>query len=760
MLITLRAILPVLLLIFADLFAPAQAQTQADLLPVDEAFVLKVNGRSNEITLNFKIAEGYYLYKEKIKISSDASKALGKAIFPIARIQEDEFFGRVGIYRNKVKVIIPVLVNQIKTLNLSVSYQGCADIGVCYPPVQKNMLIELVDGSDLADDFSARGVIKSAGDAISEAGQRSKNIFNRFIGGGDPEPLPPDKAFIFSINTQDEKTLIATWRIRSDYYLYRDKISFNVKGADVSHVALPEGEIKDDPYFGKVETYKGVLKAEILLANIVNRDIEISAKYQGCWEGGVCYPPQEKHVNLTLPASTKNTASKSVEAFVNVSALDVDKTTYKSEDVGIVNILKSDKLWWVLASFFGFGLLLSFTPCVFPMIPILSGIIVGQGTHISLTRAFFMSLVFVLTMSFTYALAGVITGYSGENLQIWFQNPWVITSFSAVFVVLALSMFGYFDIQLPAFLQKKARDLSNQQKSSLWGVAVMGFLSALIVGPCVAPPLAGALIYIGQTGDAVLGGLALFSMSIGMGIPLLLIGTTAGKILPKMGTWMDKIKAVFGILMLGIAIYLLDRIVSDLVSLILWASLITISMGAMGALKPLTKDATPWQGIFKTIGLMIFAYGILLWLLVARGGGDMLAPLSIWQMYSQNTSQAKQLNFEKVTNNLELDNILVRAQKDNQVVMLDFYADWCVSCKIWERNVFTNASVIDKLSGVIALKADVTENNRDDKALMKRFNIIGPPGILFFKNGAELRHLRIIGEMNAKNFLTHFEKIY
>ena len=756
MLKTLRFILPVLLLIIAGLFAPAQA----DLLPVDEAFTLKAERKSNNIILNFKIAEGYYLYKEKIRISSDVSKALGRVIFPIAHIQEDEFFGSVGIYRNKVKIIIPILENKIKALNLSVSYQGCADIDidVCYPPVQKNMLIQLASNSTV-DNFSAKDIIKTAGDAISKAGERGKNIFNRFIGGDDFEPLPPDEAFIFALGAQDEKTLIATWRILPDYYLYRDKIAFDVQGANIKRVVLPKGKIKDDPYFGTVEVYKGVLEAEILLTD-AGRNIEVSAKYQGCWEGGVCYPPQEKHVSLTLPISTENSAPKYAQVFTDIKAPDVDKSKYESEDTTIVNILKSDKLWWILVSFFGFGLLLSFTPCVFPMIPILSGIIVGQGVHISLMRAFIMSLVFVLSISLTYALAGVAVGYSGENLQIWFQNPWIIASFSAVFVVLAFSMFGYFDIQMPARFQKKVRDLSNQQKSSLWGVAVMGVLSALIVGPCVAPPLAAALIYIGQTGDAVLGGLALFVMSIGMGIPLLLIGTSAGKILPKMGAWMDKVKAVFGILMLGIAIYLLDRIIGDLASLILWASLITISMGAMGVFKPLGKDAAPWQGIFKTIGLIIFAYGILLWLLVARGGGDMLAPLSVWQIGGQNTAQTKQLNFNKVTSNLELDEILMRAQENNQVVMLDFYADWCVSCKIWEREVFTNASVVDKLSEVIALKADVTKNNRDDKALMKRFNIIGPPGILFFKNGAELRHLRIVGEMSVKDFLAHIEKIY
>ncbi|VVM17481.1 Cytochrome c-type biogenesis protein DsbD, protein-disulfide reductase (EC [uncultured Gammaproteobacteria bacterium] len=387
------------------------------------------------------------------------------------------------------------------------------------------------------------------------------------------------------------------------------------------------------------------------------------------------------------------------------------------------------------------------------MIPILSGIIVGQKGGVSTKKALIMSIVFVLAMSVTYSMAGVLAGYFGENLQVLFQTPWVLMVFSAIFVALAFSMFGYYEIQLPSGLQSKITNISNKQEGgNLIGVAIMGFLSALIVGPCVAPPLAGALIYIGQTGDAVLGGLSLFVLSLGMGAPLLLVGAGISK-LPKAGGWMDNVKYVFGILMLAVAIYLLDRIITPYVSLILWASLFTLSPIAMGVLNSLTSTTVAWQRMLKGIGLLIVIYGVLLWGLVARGGGDMLVPLSGYGTSVQ--AEKVHIAFEKIKSSDDLDRVLAKAQSNNQVVMLDFYADWCISCKELERFVFSNVTVVSEMKNVIALQADVTANDATDKALMARFNIIGPPGILFFKDGVENRSQRIVGEINAQDFLKH-----
>jgi thiol:disulfide interchange protein DsbD len=319
-------------------------------------------------------------------------------------------------------------------------------------------------------------------------------------------------------------------------------------------------------------------------------------------------------------------------------------------------------------------------------------------------------------------------------------------------------MFGYYDIQLPASLQSKIAHISHKQEGGhLIGVAIMGFLSALIVGPCVAPPLAGALIYIGQTGDALLGGLSLFVMSLGMGAPLILIGAGVSK-LPRAGGWMDNVKYVFGILMFAVAIWLLDRIISEVVSLILWAALFSIAPIAMGVLNKLGDTPNAWSRIFKAIGLLIMFYGILLWGLVARGGGDMLAPLSGWGASNTQVQQVH-VQFEKIKSIEDLDRVLARSQKNNQIVMLDFYADWCISCKELERFVFSNTVVVDAMRNVIALQADVTDNDAVDKALMAKFNIIGPPGILFFKDGVEHRGQRIVGEINAQGYLEHLNNV-
>lgn len=422
----------------------------------------------------------------------------------------------------------------------------------------------------------------------------------------------------------------------------------------------------------------------------------------------------------------------------------------------ISNILKQDSLFLILASFFGFGLLLSLTPCVFPMVPILSGIIVGHKGEMTTKKALGMSVVFVLSMSATYSMAGVLAGYFGENLQVLFQTPWILVSFSLVFVALSFSMFGFYDIQLPQSVQNKISGLSNQQEGGhLVGVSIMGFLSALIVGPCVAPPLAGALIYIGQTGDAMLGGMALFVMSLGMGAPLIAIGGGVSK-LPQAGVWMDNIKYVFGILMLAVAIWLLERIVPDMVSLVLWAVLFTMAPIAIGVLNNLTNEESGWSRIFKGFGLIVLGYGVMLWILVGKGGGDMLAPLKNdqpVQMIGNLEVQKTHVEFKLIKTSAELDVILEKSAKDNKIVMLDFYADWCISCKELEKFVFGNSQVVREMDKVISLQVDVTANNADDKELMKRFGIIGPPAILFFKDGTEIRSKRIVGEIDAEGFL-------
>jgi thiol:disulfide interchange protein DsbD len=739
-----------LFLSFVLILISTSAQPENELLPADKAFAFKAIVVDKDILLEWDIAEGYYLYKEKIIVSSDFSSQLGAAKFPDAEIKDDEFFGKIGTYRDSVIVAVPVLEGNAKSIILSVTFQGCADLGVCYPPITKSVALDI--SSAYPSMLPGSKPTKALGSSLSTV-----------VVDFDPysEPLPADEAFSLSVVAIDSSTLLATWDIHNDYYLYHDKFFIDVEGAEFGEIDFPKGKIKDDDFFGKVEIHKGTFEVEIPLTNITKRQITFVAKYQGCWVGGVCYPPQEKTFELLMPPGTIDSNSFSGlenKADKGFSLSDAPEQVELSDTDKIAALLQQDNVLWVLASFFGFGLLLSLTPCVFPMIPILSGIIVGQKEEVSTRKGLVMSVVFVLSMSITYSFAGVLAGYFGENLQALFQTTWVLVLFSLVFVALAFSMFGYYDIQLPKKLQNKIAGISNNQESGqLLGVAIMGFLSALIVGPCVAPPLAGALIYIGQTGDALLGGMSLFVMSLGMGAPLLAVGAGVTR-LPRAGVWMDNIKHVFGILMLAVAIYLLERIIPSNATLVLWAILLTVSPIAMGVLDSTNATSTPWRRIFKALGLIVLGYGVLIWMLVARGGGDMMRPLSGWGVSSTQTEQVH-IKFEKIKTVSDLNQFLDKSKNNTQLVMLDFYADWCIYCKGIEKRVFQNPQVVNAMKGVIALQADITDQDADDIELTSTLRVPNPPVILFFNNGIEVRSMRIVGDINAQDFLQNLEKI-
>ena len=426
--------------------------------------------------------------------------------------------------------------------------------------------------------------------------------------------------------------------------------------------------------------------------------------------------------------------------------------------------MRSGSAWLVVASFFGLGLLLAFTPCVFPMIPILSGIIAGQGHQVTTRRAFTLSLVFVLAMSVTYTLAGVFAGLFGANLQAAFQNPWILSFFALVFVALALSMFGFYDLQLPTSWQSRLTELSNrQQGGQTAGVAVMGLLSALIVGPCVAPPLAGALIFIGQTGDWQLGGLALFAMSLGMGAPLLVIGTSAGKLLPRAGAWMDAVKAVFGVIMLALAITMLERFLDPLIPMLLWGLLLVVSSIYMGALEPLPEGASGWRKLWKGLGVALLLYGAFYLVGVAANGRDTTQPLrGIFPAAAIGGGPAAsgEVHFKRIKSLADLERELAAAKAAGRPVMLDFYADWCVYCKTLEKNVFPDPRVRARLAGFVLLQADVTAQDEQDLALQKRFEVPAPPALIFWNaRGEERRALRIMGEIDAEALAAHLDKV-
>ena len=602
-----------------------------------------------------------------------------------------------------------------------------------------------------------------ASSATPESGFNPLSILQQLTGNSVNEFLDPEVAYVLTTEARDADTLVARFDIADGYYLYRDKFNFTVSDASgvvLGSTQLPDGKIKDDAYFGRMEVYyhgvEGVLLMQRGTTGAVPLTLEVG--YQGCADAGLCYPPMTKSVALTLPAAPAQRQALTVgPGDLPDSAETVGELP---EQDRIARALASGSTFLVLLGFFGFGLLLTFTPCVLPMLPILSSIIVGQGESITTRRAFWLSLTYVLAMSATYTVAGVVAGLAGANLQAVFQDPWILSIFAGLFVALALSMFGLYELQIPASVQSGLARLTNRQQGGTFiGVGIMGFLSALIVGPCVAAPLAGALIYISQSGDALLGGTALFALSMGMGVPVLIAGTTGGKLLPRAGPWMAKIKVVFGVMLLGVAIYLLERIIPESVSMFLWGALLIGTAVYFGALDALPPQAGGWRRLGKAFGLVMGIYGVLIIVGAAGGGSDVFRPLKGSSFIAGNKAAERTLVFKRVKGLTGLDAELRQAAAEGKPVMLDFYADWCVSCRELERDTFSDASVQAALANVVVLQTDVTANDAEDQALLRAFGLFGPPAILFFgEDGKERPRFRVVGFVNAQDFHAHATK--
>ncbi len=578
--------------------------------------------------------------------------------------------------------------------------------------------------------------------------------------GGSKQPsfLPPDQAFGLQVMVRNAHTLQANFNVTPGYYLYRNKISFASKdGAiKIAAVGLPKGEMKHDPNFGDIEVFHRSFQVEITLVRPSTdaTDITLNATYQGCSEDGLCYPPIDKAVKLNLPDVKTGLRTPQIPSMAEApppSAITPLPATPATENAQIANLFKGGSFWLLVSFFFGAGLLLALTPCVFPMIPILSGIIVGRGHKITKTHAFLLSLAYVMGMAITYAAAGVAAGFSGSLISNALQTPWVLGSFSALFVLLSLSMFGFYEFQLPTALQSKLTDTSNHLHGGhLSGVFAMGALSAIIMGPCVAAPLAGALLYIGQTHDAVLGGAALFALAMGMGAPLLLIGTSAGVLLPKAGAWMEAVKRFFGVMLLALAIWIVQPLLPIGVQMLLWAALLIFSGIYLHALDALPHNANGWHKLLKGIGLIALLLGVAYMIGALSGARDILRPLgTIGRVETQIPAT---LQFSRVKDIEDIDRRIAQAR--GQAVMLDFYADWCISCKEMERFTFANTAVQAKLKPVLLLQADVTAYSEADKAMLKRYALFGPPAILFFDaQGKELGDFRVTGYQDATQFL-------
>jgi thiol:disulfide interchange protein DsbD len=577
--------------------------------------------------------------------------------------------------------------------------------------------------------------------------------------------LPPEQAFGVEAGARDGHTVLASFRVTPGYYLYRDKISLKLTddpvknaGIRIARISLPEGEIKHDPNFGDMAVFHQSVQAEIVLerSNGAPQVIGLEAGYQGCKDKSLCYPPVKKIFDIALPEA--GAAPLKAATGAPGAAEPPQPAAADSESAQIAKLFKQGSFWLIVSFFFGAGLLLAFTPCVFPMIPILSGIIVGRGHNITHLHGFILSLAYVLGMAITYAAVGVAAGLSGSLLSNALQTPWVLGSFAAVFVLLSLSMFGFYELQLPAALQSRLTTTSNKLHGGhLSGVFVMGALSALIVGPCVAAPLAGALLYIGRTHDALLGGSALFALAMGMGLPLLLIGASAGTLLPKAGAWMESVKRFFGVLLLAVAIWLISPLIPVSVQMLLWAVLLVLSAVYLHALDALPHNAGGWRKLWKGIGVLALLAGGAYLVGALSGARDILRPLG-----ALGTAQAEappaHVQFERVKNLADLDARLV--QERGRIVMLDYYADWCVSCKEMERFTFADPKVQGRLKGAVLLQADVTANSEEDKALLRRFELFGPPAILFFDaKGTELSDHRITGYQNAAQFLNSLRNV-
>lgn len=584
--------------------------------------------------------------------------------------------------------------------------------------------------------------------------------FDLFGGGSQQrEFLPAEEAFRVLAEPAGDSAIALEWQVASGYYLYRDKFGFEPAGtALAAPVDLPVTEVKQDPHFGAVEIIKGDFRSLLRLADAPAGEQALTIRYQGCAEDGICYPPISREVSVHFGG-----AGGDADAPRPPAASPPAGAGPLNESDSIAASLADRGVLAVLASFFGFGLLLAFTPCVLPMIPILSGIIVGEGSAMTARRGLVLSLTYVLAMALMYALAGVLAGLFGRNLQILMQHPAVLIGFAAVFVVLALSMFGAFELQVPGALQSRLSNLANRQRGGrLGGVAIMGALSAVIVGPCVAPPLAGALLYIAGTGDALLGGAALFVLALGMGAPLLALGASAGHWLPRAGVWMENVKRLFGLLLLGVAIWLLARIIPAPAALGLWGLLFIVSAIFAGALDATEQFTSVWGRISKGFGIALMVYGIAAVIGAAAGGGDLARPLGpLAGMATGADAEAEHgPMFRPVKAPADLQAELAVAADAGRVSMLDFYADWCIECKHMERQTFVDAGVQARLARLHLLQADVTANDASDRAMLRQHDLFGPPAILFFgPDGRERREWRLVGYFGPEAFSRHLEQV-
>jgi thiol:disulfide interchange protein DsbD len=736
--------------LLAQLLLMGAATAKDDFLSPDKAYRYSTRVEGDRLIVSWDIEKGYYLYKKKMGVvSATADAQLGEPLWPKGEDHTDEYFGTQEVYRGKVEVPVPIVISGSRPplLNVELRLQGCADAGLCYPPQKWKTEVKLPAGGGLSALLGKKSI--SAG---------NQNEF-----------LPPDAAFRFGAGLAQADSVPLTWVIADGYYLYKDRISIETStpNVQIGKPMLPQGKPKHDEYFGDTEVYYEVLEATLPVARAATNQaqpLQLKVTYQGCAEGGLCYNPITKEVTIelpptgsatTLPASVAATTSSPGGAEIKVAEQD-----------RLAAALQGDNLGYALLLFFGAGLLLSLTPCVLPMIPILSGIIVGQGANVTRARSFALALTYSQGMALTYAAAGAIFVLAfRQTPQAFFQSVPVITFMVLLFIALALAMFGAYTLQMPSALQTRLSDVSNQQKAGTFvGTFIMGALSALVVTACVAPAIIAALSVISQSRQVLRGAAALYATGVGMGVPLLIVGASAGQLLPKVGPWMDTVKQMFGVLFLGVGIYIAQPLLPDAVSMLLWSALAVISGFWVFSLK--ARDGAPIASPVRAVGLLVLLYGVVLLIGAASGGHDPLQPLGNLSVSggaagkSANAGAAA-VAFRRIKSVADLEREVAAATAAGKPVMLDFYADWCASCKEMEKYTFPDPQVQALLANAVLLQADVTKNDDDDRALLNRFEIFGPPTIAFFgRDGVERKNFRLVGFAPAPRFAEHVKSAF
>jgi len=767
------------------------AHAAEDFLRPDQAFAISADAIGpDKVRVSWQIADGYYMYQSKFRFSAEnPAITFGDPQLPAAIEKNDPVFGMVQIYRKQVSIDVPIenVPANTDVMTLKARSQGCADKGICYPPHTQTILVALTPRADapVAIDTAQVEELEVAGSASDSAAlpaldddplaELSALGDDLGLDAMEDDILSPEQAFQVSAESLDGNTLTVRWTIADGTYLYQDKLKVEVvaDGIQLGRHEMPKPDIKKDSVkpdgtFGDVPVYHNevTLQIPLLRSNTAATDIEVKTGYQGCADRGICYPPQKSTLKVALPAAAGATG-EAIPATVAATTAAVTAAPVNEQDQLLGDLQSASPLFGLLLSL-GFGLLVAFTACMYPMIPILSSLIMGQGEKITAFRSFELSLAYTQGIALTFGVIGAAIALFGQgiNIQSALQTPWVLIPSAILFVALAMSMFGFYQIQMPSAIQSRLHEMSNSQKGgSLAGVFLMGVLSALIVGPCGGPVLLAVLAFAAQTQDVLLGFLFLWVFGTGMGLPLLVMGSGGGALLPKAGTWMDTVKATGGVIMLALAISFLERLSPTYIPyatiMLMWGTLLVVTGVYMGALRQLPEEISGWSKLWKGLGLVILIYGALFLIGVAAGGKDTWQPLKGIAMGSGHAAAEQQhAQFTRVKTIDDLNREVAAAAAAGKPVMLDFYADWCTYCKTMEKEIFPHPTVVAALDNFVLLQADITRQDDDDVALSKHLDMPAPPALYFWDSkGEEMRSHRIVGNVTAEQLASRARTI-